>query len=48
MYFRLNTAKRLLVEGSQETGRSNKMGLPFKLCLLFEFYGLCVVLLVKK
>jgi hypothetical protein len=47
MYFRLNTDKRLLVEGSQETGRSIKMGLPVKLGLPFAFSIFCIVF-VKK
>jgi len=47
MYFRLNTDKRLLLEGSQDTGRSIKMGLPVKLGLRFEFSIFFIVLLVK-
>lgn len=48
MYFRLNTGKRLLVEGSQETGRNSKKGLPVKLGLPFEFFIFFIVVLVKK
>jgi len=48
MYFRLNTDKRLLVEGSHEAGRSIKMSLPAKLALRFEFYIFFIVVLVKK
>jgi hypothetical protein len=44
----LNTDKRLLVKGSQETRRSIKMGLLIKLGLPFEFSIFCVVVLVKK
>jgi hypothetical protein len=48
VYYRLNTDKRLLVEGIQETRRSNKMGLLGKLGLPFEFSIFCFVILVKK
>lgn len=48
MYFRLNTDKRLLVEGNQETRRRIKMGLPVKLGLPFEFSIFFIVVLVKK
>jgi hypothetical protein len=47
VYFRLNIDKRLLLEGSQDTGRSIKMGLPVKLGLRFEFSIFFIVVLVK-